>query len=101
MFRNLNQAWAELEAGMLSAHDDDRAKSMISFGRELFFVGAYTSQTMMDCIAKFTEDPDEALAQLAELRGECRAALGNSEVLHVHMDIDPKDQYFQIHDPDA
>lgn len=105
MFRNLNDAWADIERTMRASRPNDAAAdSLVSYGKELFYLGAYTSIVMSNCIAKFTEDENEAIAMLADLKKECTVFFGDHDPMILHIDeppdADPEDQ-FQTHDPSA
>lgn len=103
MFRNLNEAWADLERGLRLQHNDAAAEKILGFGKEMFYLGAYSSLMMSNCIAKFTDDESEAVAQLGDLKKECTDYFGGIDPLLMHIEEipdDPEDQ-FQTHDPDA
>lgn len=90
MFRNLEQAWADLERGMMGRD----SKALIDYAKELFYLGAYSSLTISSCISRFTEDDEEAIAQLQDLKKECVAFFGDREPLIVEFpEVDPKDQF--------
>lgn len=98
MFRNLEQAWADLERGMRGAKAGTIALDAIMEGyKEVFYLGAYSSLMMSNCIARFTEDEAEAVAQLADLKKECTDYFGDADPLVMQIDeppeVDPKDQF--------
>lgn len=98
MFRNLEQAWADLERNFRQQQNDSAVvEKMLAYGKEVFYLGAYSSLMMSSCIARFTEDEAEAVAQLADLKKECTDYFGDADPLVMQIDeppeVDPKDQF--------
>lgn len=79
MFRTIGEAWIEIEQTFMQ-HDEakeevERAERAIKFGKEMFYLGAYTSLVLSNCIARFTIDPDSVIAQLKDVKDEITAYL--------------------------
>ena len=75
MFKHLAGAWADIERDFLSTEEalkfPEHAKRMVNYGKDMFYMGAYTSMVLSNCIARYITDEDDALAKLNELKSEC------------------------------
>lgn len=75
MFKDLDSAWAEMERNFMAADEakkfPDRAQRMVNYGKDMFYLGAYTSTILSNAIARYVTDEDDALAKLQELKHQC------------------------------